>query len=223
MIPKIIWQTHEKKYDELFKFQKNIIGTWKNLNQGWDYRYVDSVERSVEVKKYSEILYSYYNLVDNFHKSDIWRLVALYNHGGFYADMDSVCNIPIDEILETEYSGQELVCSPIGFQHTGINSSNFGVVKNSEIIKSIIDSLLVQYSKMKTEDLKNLDFAFPENHTFSEISKNNVDKIFFNKEYFSHSKDYKKVFNYDNHMITLNGVKINYSSFCKDNNFLLYI
>ncbi len=223
MIPKIIWQTHEKEYKDLFKFQKNIVGTWKNLNPTWDYRYVDANQRAVDVKGYSEILYKYYNASDNFHRSDIWRLVALYTHGGFYADMDSVCTMPIDEMLQNGYKGQELICSPEGFQHTGINSSNFGVVKNSKIIKSIIDSLLLQYDKIKIEDFPKLDFAFPENHTFSEIAKTHKDFIFFNHDYFSHSKDYKTVFNYDNHVITFNGEKVNYKVFCKNNNFSLYI
>ena len=134
MIPKIIWQTHQNKYNDLLPFQKDITNTWKNLNPEWEYRYVDAEERSLAVKEYSEILHKYYLLSDNLHQSDIWRLVAVYQNGGFYADMDSICIMSIEESLQGQYNNEELVCSPIGFQHYGINSSNFGSIKNSKII-----------------------------------------------------------------------------------------
>jgi mannosyltransferase OCH1-like enzyme len=49
-VPKIIWQTHESKYNDLLPFQKDITNTWKNLNPGWEYRYINAEQRSLEVK-----------------------------------------------------------------------------------------------------------------------------------------------------------------------------
>lgn len=219
MIPKIIWQTHENKYNNLLPFQKDITNTWKNLNPGWEYRYVDAEERSLAVKEYSEILHKYYLVSDNLHQSDIWRLVAVYKYGGFYADMDSICIMSIDESLEGKYSNEELVCSPSGFQHYGINSSNFGSIKNSKIIKSMIDSLFITYEE--AEDVSSFGFGFPENYTFSNIAEKNRDLVFFNNEYFSHAMEYKTLFN-SNVEIILNKEKVNYKLLCANMNWPIY-
>jgi len=37
MIPKIVWQTHECKYEDLPEIYKDNAETWKF--DGWDYRY----------------------------------------------------------------------------------------------------------------------------------------------------------------------------------------
>jgi hypothetical protein len=219
MIPKIIWQTHQNKYNDLLPFQKDITNTWKNLNPEWEYRYVDAEERSLAVKEYSEILHKYYLLSDNLHQSDIWRLVAVYQNGGFYADMDSICIMSIEESLEGQYNNEELVCSPIGFQHYGINSSNFGSIKNSKIIKSIIDSLFVTYNEV--EDVSSFGFGFPENYTFSNIAEKNQDVVFFNNKYFSHAMEYKTSFN-SNVDVIFNKEKINYQLLCVNMNWPIY-
>jgi len=221
MIPKIIWQTHENDYNDLLPFQKDITNTWKNLNPGWDYRYVDGIERSSQVKEYSEFLHKYYLESDKLHQSDIWRLVAIYNNGGFYADMDSICVETIQDSINKNYKEEEIICSPIGFQHYGINSSNFGAIKGSKIIKSIIDSLLLQYKDIKLEEVKNLGFGFPENYTFSEIAQENKKLVLFNKDYFSHASEYKTSFN-SNVEVVFNKQNINYQTLCKTMNWPIY-
>ena len=221
MIPKIIWQTHENEYNNLLPFQKDVANTWKNLNPEWDYRYVSAEERYIEVKKYSDVLYSYYAAADKIHQADVWRLVVIYNYGGFYADMDSVCIKSIDQSLLKKYKEEELVCSPIGYQHYGINNSNFGAIKNSKIIKSILDMLVPIYSNIKLEDIPFLNFGIPENPIFSAITLKNKDLICFEKEYFQHSKDYKNSF--DNNLeVTFNDQKINYYLLCKNNDWPIY-
>ncbi len=99
MIPKIIWQTHENKYNDLLPFQKNIINTWKNLNPKWEYRYVNAEERYLEVKQYGDIAFNYYINADKIHQADIWRFITIYKYGGFYADLDSICTQSIDDSL----------------------------------------------------------------------------------------------------------------------------
>ena len=221
MIPKIIWQTHENKYNDLLPFQKNITNTWKNLNPGWEYIYVDAEERSKVVKDYSDFLYNYYLASDKLRQSDIWRLVSIYKNGGFYADMDSVCIKTIQDSLDATYNGEDVVCSPIGFQHSGINNSNFGAVKGSKIIKSIIDSLLLKYEETGIDKVKNFSFGFPENHTFSLIAQENKDLISFNSEYFSHASEYKVFFD-SNFYVTFNNKQKNYKDLCNNNNWPIY-
>jgi hypothetical protein len=220
-VPKIIWQTHENKYNDLLPFQKDITNTWKNLNPGWEYQYVDANERAKQVKEYDNILYRYYLISDKIHQSDIWRLIAIYNYGGFYADMDSVCIQSIEDSLHKKYNSEEMVCSPKGFQHDGVNNSNFGSKKNSQIIKSMIEHIEKEYKKTTVQDVKNFSFGFPENHTFSLIAQENKNLIHFNKEYFSHASGYKKAFN-SNLDVIINNSKVNYHTLCINNNWPIY-
>ena len=221
MIPKIIWQTHENEYDNLLPFQKNITNTWKNLNPGWEYRYVNAEERYLEVKKYGDLVFKYYINADKIHQADIWRFITIYKYGGFYADMDSICTQSIDDSLLKNYKDQELICSPIGYQHCGINNSNFGAVKNSKIIKSLIDTLVLKYKNIEIKDISLLPFGYPENIIFSDIALKNKDLISFNNDYFLHSKDFKNMFNKDIE-VTFNGKKIKYELLCKNNNWPIY-
>jgi len=221
MIPKIIWQTHENKYNNLLPFQKDITNTWKNLNPGWEYRYVDAEQRHFEVSACSDTIYNYYLEADKIHQSDIWRFITIYKYGGFYADMDSICTQSIDDSLLKNYKNEELVCSPVGYQHSGINNSNFGAVKDSKIIKSLIDTLVLKYKTMAVEDILLLPFGYPENIVFSDIALENKDSVFFNNDYFLHSKDFKDMFN-ENVEVIFNGEKTDYGSLCKIMNWPIY-
>lgn len=221
MIPKIIWQTHENEYNNLLPFQKDITNTWKNLNPGWEYRYVNAKERSDTVKKYSNLLHTYYLKVDKVRQSDIWRVVEIYNHGGFYADMDSICVETIEDSISKTYNGEEVICSLVGFQHTGVNNSNFGAIKNSKIIKSVIDSIILKYKKMPIQEVSKVGSVFLENYIFSNIALENKNFIFFNNNYYIHSKDFKENFNSDVNII-FNQKKTNYGLLCKTMNWPIY-
>jgi mannosyltransferase OCH1-like enzyme len=196
MIPKIIWQTHELPYIELPTFQKNIIETWKYLNPGWEHQYIDAEERSKQVKEYDSLLHSYYLLVGKVHQADIWRSVAIYRDGGVYADMDSICVKPIEKAIEPNYKGEQMICSPIGFQNSGVNNSNFGAIKNSKIMKLIIDTYFLKYESCNIEELISLEDGEPENVLFSKIIQENKKLVYFNNEYFNHAEEYKT--NFDN-------------------------
>jgi hypothetical protein len=135
--------------------------------------------------------------------------------------MDSICVETIQDSVNRNYKEEEIVCSPIGFQHHGINSSNFGAVKGSKIIKSIIDSLFLQYKEIKLEEVKNLGFGFPENYTFSEICEENKNLVSFNKDYFSHASEYKTSFN-SNVEVVFNKEKVNYQTLCTNMNWPIY-
>jgi hypothetical protein len=221
MIPKIIWQTHENKYNDLLPFQKNITNTWKNLNPGWEYRYVDGIERSSQVKDYDVLLHSFYLLLGKINQADIWRLVVIYQNGGIYADMDSVCINSITEAIRWNYKEEDMMCSSKGFQSNGINNSNFGAVKNSKIIKLMLDSLIVEYSKYTLEELLSLQVGDPTNVLFSKIAEENKEFIFFNSKYFDHKNEYKKRFDKDLE-VTIDNEKIKYDLLCKNNDWPIY-
>lgn len=50
-------------------------------------------------------------------KTDIWRLVKLYNEGGLYIDIDRFCNIPLSKILEPTTKMVLPTCGDYNFSH----------------------------------------------------------------------------------------------------------
>lgn len=213
MIPKIIWQTQEAEYEDLLPFQKDITHTWKNLNPGWQYRYVSSKQREDHIKKFDEVLYKSYMLSSGVNQADIWRLVVTYEYGGFYADMDSVCTMPLDNLISKSYKNEDMICSSIGFQveNNWVNNSNFAAIKNSKIIKLIIDKVILTCKELIDKRYYSI-FKDPGTLAwlnFCNTVLENKNDICFRDDYFLHSKDFKESFDMD-YEILYNGKKINY-------------
>jgi len=121
MIPKTIFQTHEKKYEDLPDFIKTLSKTWINLNPNYQYIYMNSNERRNYIKEKCPDLLNFYDIMPekqkqfNWHfpygvyQSDLWRYVITYFEGGFYADMDSICLSSLDNLYTKNYNNQEIV------------------------------------------------------------------------------------------------------------------
>ena len=137
-VPKIIWQTHNYEFDDLPVHLKKVTQNWKNLNPGWDYRYVSYNQRLESIRPYDD-LFKHYLKQDPVRQSDIWRYLVTYDHGGVYADMDSVCIKPLDYMLSS-INDCELLLVPAN-SHIGstINNSNFAIKPSSQIMKNVID------------------------------------------------------------------------------------
>jgi hypothetical protein len=219
MIPKIIWQTHENKYNDLLPFQKDITNTWKNLNPDWEYRYVDAEQREKDVQEYSDVIYECYKKASKINKADFWRIINLYKNGGIYADMDSVCLIPLNDIIDNFYKGEDMICTSeggnliLGPTWPGtINLSNFGSVKNSKILKNILDEVEEKCKDLiKTEKIFKVAMwpGMPVYESFSDITKKNKNNILFKDEYCYHSKIFKEKFD-GNYEVVYNNESINY-------------
>lgn len=243
MIPKIIWQTHEWKYEDLPENFRGTIKTWKNLNPEWEHRYVDASQRAIDVKKYNRLLYRYYALADGVTQADIWRYVIIYTDGGVYADMDSICTMPLDYMIEKYYNGEDTISLEImsenpnfefneKYGQNGVNNSNFAAVKNSKIMKMIIDNIINKYRKITLLDVFNtcnfedkidgqikcLSLYY---EMYSDVVMNNQKEVCFNFKASTHSKDFKEKFDSD-YWIDNYGEQISYFSFIREKNLELY-
>jgi hypothetical protein len=136
--PKIIWQTHNYKKEDLPEHISNIGGTWKNLNPGWEYRYVDHEQRDEMVRAYPEIHQTYKAQAPTF-QSDIWRFLVTYEHGGCYADMDSVCVKPLDYLLQDIDPLIQMVTVPL-HRRTG-NTHNYVTKEKSQPMAKVFDQM----------------------------------------------------------------------------------
>jgi hypothetical protein len=158
VIPKIIWQTHNNKFEDLPDNFIKAGKTWQNLNPGWEYKYFSEEERNIFVKKYSPHLYESYEKGSLTSQSDLWRYLVTYEFGGVYADMDSVCVKPLDYMLE-KYDNQDLIfLRPYAqeIDHKGLsNNSHFAAVKKSKILFEIIKMIEIfhKVKQYKVEDV----------------------------------------------------------------------
>jgi mannosyltransferase OCH1-like enzyme len=152
MIPKIIFQTHEYRYDQLPPNFKQTTESWRNLNYGWQYRYYNKQDRDQYVLENSEELYKIYRKCKSTHKADIWRYLILYQEGGVYADMDSFCSTPMDYILKDIPDHIELVTTQIE-KNDHINNANFAASKNSKVLLSCIKEIITEYAVVKNQEM----------------------------------------------------------------------
>jgi Glycosyltransferase sugar-binding region containing DXD motif len=106
MIPKIIWQTHQKPYIDLPEYMTDCSDTWKNFNPDFEYRYLSEDELDDFIiqhfgQEWIDLLNS---CPIKIMKIDTWKYMILYIYGGVYADMDYICKAPIQSWSDKEQS-----------------------------------------------------------------------------------------------------------------------
>lgn len=208
--PKIIWQTHNYTLENMPDHVKMVCANWINLNPGWEYKYVDHFEREKFVSGYPEIL-NYYLASTPKVQSDIWRCLVTYEYGGSYADMDSVCIKPIEDVLKDIDNDIDLILVPKEFNSGSPGIGNYVVKEKSDVLSSVIKKL---YDAGKFKDLWEDEWlAF---NLFISSFKGRED-ISYNFTAARHSSGYHDVFPSDLE-VSVFGKTISYDSFIKDNN-----
>jgi mannosyltransferase OCH1-like enzyme len=187
---------------------KMICANWINLNPGWEYRYVDHIQREELINKHPELL-EYYNSLVPFAQADVWRYLVTYENGGVYADMDSVCIKPLDDMLDSIIGDPELIVVSRTVNDGHTNNANFAVKKNSEIMKKVIEKLYEQ----DREDYKYREWYPWVSFIKTVYDNNNVSYEFTSA---AHSGDFKLEFP-KNLEIEYSGEKINYFNFLEKN------
>jgi mannosyltransferase OCH1-like enzyme len=206
MIPKIIFQTHEYKYDELPEWFQQTSMSWRNLNPGWKYIYHSEEERSAYVKRKRPELYKIYEDVVKPHQADIWRYIIVEEMGGVYADMDSFCITPMDYILDGLPGHIDLVCTRTEKQeHT--NNANFAAVKGSKILKSCVETIIKE-----NEGPRNRPNQQIIHECFSNGVKDNPD-IVSKIMVAEHGGSYKAKFDQNIRIVDYYGKKMTYPEF----------
>jgi mannosyltransferase OCH1-like enzyme len=167
VIPKIIWQTHEWEYKDLPHNFSRCIQTWKNLNPEWEYRYHSAIDRAIAVRDFDQELYEYYMFADKVTQSDLWRYVVLYQYGGFYTDMDSLCIMPLEYSFKQFYNGKDVFCTKTFYQEEYskeeskylnveyIHNSPIAAIQKSDILGLVIQNIKNKYKQNSVLDLYN--------------------------------------------------------------------
>lgn len=120
MIPKIIhisWKDKDvvnSKLPIIEKGLKNLI----NLNPEWKLTVYDDFEVNEYLKEKLDI--QDFEMIENDHivaKTDIWRLIKMYEEGGLYTDLDRYCNMKISDVISDDIKCVLPTCYDMGFSH----------------------------------------------------------------------------------------------------------
>ena len=112
---KIIWQTHKWEYEDLPELYKKTSKTWQVMNPDWEYKYIPNSKIRDEIEKLNnKKLLTIFDSTENYMlKADVYREVMVYEYGGVWADMDSVCLFPIDKVIKYNQNKEMICISPI--------------------------------------------------------------------------------------------------------------
>lgn len=98
-VPRILWQTN-------FTDRCSLPVWWNYLwnrrhSRDFEHRYVSTEARADYVHAHApaRVAAAYDRLTDGAAQADLWRLIALYEEGGVYLDMDAALVRPLSEIL----------------------------------------------------------------------------------------------------------------------------
>ena len=99
----VSWKTKDI-LDLDFTIIKHGIRQLKELNPEYTFEISDNDDVEKFIKKH--ISKDDYDLIKDrniVEKVDLWRLLKIYHEGGFYMDIDRLCNIPFKDIINSEH------------------------------------------------------------------------------------------------------------------------
>jgi hypothetical protein len=95
LIPRAIFQTYKSMEEvEKSEIRKQSMQSWKKFeSDGYSYTFFDDkrMHRYMEEEWKGPVEECYRHLQMMVMKADLWRYCILYQYGGIYADMDTIC------------------------------------------------------------------------------------------------------------------------------------
>lgn len=109
-VPKIIWQTY-KSIEQLPEESLPCMDSWLQMNPEWAYHFCSDsdIEEFFHSFRGGEFMELYRAMPMPVMKADLWRYAALFEFGGFYADIDTTCRAPLQDWLN-ERVGFHVAC-----------------------------------------------------------------------------------------------------------------
>ncbi len=152
-IPKIInfsWKDKDIKNNKHPVIQNGLKRMIK-LNPGW--KVIISDDSDIEKYLKKNLSKKDYTDIKDKHvveKTDLWRLIKLYNEGGVYHDLDRYCNIPMKKIITKNVKFVLPTHEDFGFTHCFMATAP----KNPIFSKAIKDNI-AERKKLRNKKIEN--------------------------------------------------------------------
>jgi len=145
MIPKIIHKViivDGGEIPKIPKHMKDAMDTFKHHNPDYKHNLYSGNECEEYIKKHydEEMLEMYLKFKPFAFRADLFRLLVIYNEGGWYSDSKEVCYEPFDKLNSLEKELYIAIDAPIN--PNCIINGFFGAVPKHPVIKKYIDTIL---------------------------------------------------------------------------------
>ena len=151
MIPKIIWQTYKDPFNDLPQYAKNAAQTWKDLNPEYKYIYMD--DKEIESFIINEFDQEWLEIFNNYPlgvmRGDLFRYMITYIYGGVYADLDTICNVPISTWINT--NTDMVIC--IDDDNINYAQLAFACTPKHPVLKTVLDLIKLESKQSSYSDL----------------------------------------------------------------------
>ena len=151
-IPKIIWQTCSSDYKDLPEYVRVCSDSWKNNNEGWEYRYLNHDEcYQLLLENYDQATADIYKKIDHPQiKADYWRYLTLYKFGGVYIDIDVISFDKIDSYLTDKDAFFVKIGTYLEDRDHEYAMWFFGCKPESPVIKDVMDAMMEKLNGLDT-------------------------------------------------------------------------
>lgn len=155
MIPRKICMTWETKNFEL-QTMEYAVDSWKILNPSYEVKVFDKFDRENLVKEIDIVNKAYHIVERNSAKADIWRLMYLYQNGGFYTDIDQICLKSISDYIEDDIDFT--ICTGYGHDKKNARLMNgfIGTVPQNPLVNYLLENIclnVINLHKSKDFDI----------------------------------------------------------------------
>jgi hypothetical protein len=145
-IPEILWQTWKSK--DIPNFIKAQSDSWKASNPQLKINLLDDEECSNFIlEHFGEVIHELYvSLPQPIMRADFWRVAVVYVHGGYYSDLDIICNKNIKNFIDTNVDAvfiREL---------DNISNYFFGAVPKHPVFKKTLDMMINEMRVISFKD-----------------------------------------------------------------------
>ena len=104
LIPRVVHQTYKSRAS-LTDRHRAMMKTWEDLNPEWETRFYDDAACDDFVREhFPDYHAAYASLTKKVEQSDFFRYLVILKHGGVYADVDTECRRPMDDVVGGEDS-----------------------------------------------------------------------------------------------------------------------
>lgn len=154
--PRNLFQTHKSiEYVQSNELLNHAMNSWKQHETFRHSFYNDAQMDAFMKRHYHGTLWydAYTRLHKPVMKSDFWRYCVLYQHGGIYADIDTVCLKPPEVVFGYPHKDTELVVvrEPHGPMYC---QWVFAAQRNSTPLRAVIDHMTEHILKADAHKLE---------------------------------------------------------------------